>query len=70
MKLIWYLISVLLIFLILISNPKSTNLGGFSGEGNIVSTTRSSQRTLQILIAFNILLFLLLTIWLLIPSVI
>lgn len=70
MKLIWYLISVLLIFLILISNPKSTNLGGFSGEGNIVSTTRSSQRTVQILIALNILLFLLLTIWLLIHSVI
>lgn len=70
MKLIWYLISVTIIFLVLISSPKSTNIGSFSNQGNFLSATRSTQKTLQSLIAFNVLCFLSLTTWLLMHTVV
>lgn len=70
MKLIWYLISVTIIFLVLISSPKSTNIGSFSNQGNLLNATRSTQKTLQSLIAFNVLCFLILTTWLLIHTVV
>nr|QOS04594.1 preprotein translocase subunit G [Sarcopeltis skottsbergii] len=69
MKLIWYLISITIICLVLISSPKAPNIGSFSNQGSLLNTTRSTQRTLQGLIACNILCFLILTTWLLIHSV-
>nr|YP_009295657.1 preprotein translocase subunit G [Mastocarpus papillatus]AOL58141.1 preprotein translocase subunit G [Mastocarpus papillatus] len=68
MKLIWYLISLIIICLILINNPKGTNLGSFGNQGSILNATRSNQKTLQILIVVNIFCFFLLTILLLLYS--
>lgn len=70
MKLIWYVISLIIICLILINNPKATNLGSFGNQGSILNATRSTQKTLQTIIAVNIVVFFLLTIFFLLHSVI
>lgn len=63
MKLIWYLTSFLTISLILLNNPKSTDLGGFGSSQRIFSLTRGSQKKLQLVTATSIFLFFLLTIF-------
>nr|YP_009396626.1 preprotein-translocase subunit g [Vertebrata australis]ARW65812.1 preprotein-translocase subunit g [Vertebrata australis] len=55
-KLFWYFFSLLTIFLILISSPKSNGLG-LSNNQNKVLNFRSSQVFIQRLIAFSILMF-------------
>nr|YP_010904093.1 Preprotein translocase SecG subunit [Caulacanthus ustulatus]WCH57344.1 Preprotein translocase SecG subunit [Caulacanthus ustulatus] len=62
MRLIWYLIGITTIFLILINNPKGNNLNSFINKGSIIGSTRSTQQGLQLIIAFNVFLFLLITI--------
>nr|YP_009774063.1 preprotein translocase subunit G [Caulacanthus okamurae]QIZ74680.1 preprotein translocase subunit G [Caulacanthus okamurae] len=61
-RLIWYLISITTICLILINNPKGSNLSSFGNRSSFISSTRSTQQTLQFIIAFNIFLFLFITI--------
>uniref|UniRef100_UPI0030035F42 Preprotein translocase SecG subunit n=1 Tax=Anunuuluaehu liula TaxID=3049639 RepID=UPI0030035F42 len=70
MKLIWYLVSLINIFLILINHPKATNLGSFGNQVSILNATRSTQKTLHSLIALNIVAFFLLTIFFLLYSVV
>lgn len=59
MKLIWYLSSLLTIFLILLSNPKAINFGN---QAQLFNYTKSSQKNIQLLTAVNSLIFLFITI--------
>nr|YP_010903096.1 Preprotein translocase SecG subunit [Hypnea pseudomusciformis]WCH55150.1 Preprotein translocase SecG subunit [Hypnea pseudomusciformis]WCH55549.1 Preprotein translocase SecG subunit [Hypnea pseudomusciformis]WCH56743.1 Preprotein translocase SecG subunit [Hypnea pseudomusciformis] len=62
MRLIWYLVSFIVISLVLINNPKANNLNNFGKQLNAVSFTRSTQQSLNWLITFNVILFFLFTI--------
>nr|YP_010903295.1 Preprotein translocase SecG subunit [Hypnea cornuta]WCH55748.1 Preprotein translocase SecG subunit [Hypnea cornuta] len=62
MRFIWYLVSLIVICLVLINNPKANNLNNFSKQLNTVSFTRSTQQSLNWLIACNVILFFLFTI--------
>nr|YP_009122188.1 protein-export membrane protein SecG [Vertebrata lanosa]AJH65946.1 protein-export membrane protein SecG [Vertebrata lanosa] len=55
-KLFWYFFSLLTIFLVLISNPKSNGLGTSNNQNKVLSF-RSSQVFIQRLICFSILMF-------------
>nr|YP_063621.1 conserved hypothetical plastid protein [Gracilaria tenuistipitata var. liui]AAT79696.1 conserved hypothetical plastid protein [Gracilaria tenuistipitata var. liui] len=58
MRIVWYILGVVTVILILISNPKLTTLGGFKNESSGLNFTRSTQKNLQIIIIINICLFL------------
>nr|YP_010903493.1 Preprotein translocase SecG subunit [Hypnea cryptica]WCH55946.1 Preprotein translocase SecG subunit [Hypnea cryptica] len=62
MRFIWYSVSLIVICLVLINNPKANNLNNFSKQLNTVSFTRSTQQSLNWLIACNVILFFLFTI--------
>jgi len=62
MKLIWYLSSILTIFLILVNNPKATSFGNLSNQGQLFSYTKSTQLNIQLMTVIMVLIFLLLTI--------
>lgn len=62
MKCIWYLVSIVIICLVLISNPKANNLTNFGQQSNSFNFTRSTQQSLNWIIAINVLLFFLFTI--------
>ena len=68
MKLIWYISSLLVIFFILINNPKATNLSVFGSQGKVLNATRSTQKGLQALIAANIIIFFSLIVFLVLDS--
>lgn len=68
MKLIWYISSFLVIFLILINNPKATNLNILGSQSKILNATRSTQQGLQALIVVNIIIFFSLIIFLVLDS--
>nr|YP_009394570.1 preprotein-translocase subunit g [Vertebrata thuyoides]ARW63132.1 preprotein-translocase subunit g [Vertebrata thuyoides] len=55
-KLLWYFFSLLTIFLILISNPKTNGLN-ISGNQNKVLNFSSNQVVIQRLIFFSLLMF-------------
>nr|QVQ56766.1 preprotein-translocase subunit g [Erythrocystis saccata] len=59
-KLFWYFSSLLVILLILLSNPKSSTLGLTSLESKMLSF-RSSQIFIQKLISFFVFIFFLFT---------
>ena len=63
MKVIWYLVSFLTIFLVLLNDPKSTDLGGFGSSQQMFSMTRESQNKLQVITVVSIFIFFLLTIF-------
>jgi len=63
MKLLWYITSILTIFLILINNPKTNSLSNFSNQNNLINFTSNDQSILRKIIIVNILFFLLLTIF-------
>nr|YP_009293611.1 preprotein translocase subunit G [Rhodymenia pseudopalmata]AOM64293.1 preprotein translocase subunit G [Rhodymenia pseudopalmata] len=63
MKLIWYLISFLTVFLILLNNPKATDLGSFGGNQKVLSLTRGSQKKMQILTVITASIFFILTVF-------
>nr|YP_010902499.1 Preprotein translocase SecG subunit [Hypnea nidifica]WCH54354.1 Preprotein translocase SecG subunit [Hypnea nidifica] len=65
MRLIWYIVSIVIICLVLINNPKANNFNNFGQQSNTFSFTRSTQQSLNWIIAINILLFFLLTIFVL-----
>nr|YP_009500259.1 hypothetical protein [Gracilariopsis heteroclada]AXE43421.1 hypothetical protein [Gracilariopsis heteroclada] len=62
MKVLWYIAGNFTILLILINNPKWTNLSGFRGQTTSLNFTRSTQKNLQLITIISIFLFLLLTI--------
>nr|YP_009394360.1 preprotein-translocase subunit g [Leptosiphonia brodiei]ARW62922.1 preprotein-translocase subunit g [Leptosiphonia brodiei] len=59
-KLLWYSSSLLAIFLILVSNPKSNTLGSANFQTKVLNF-RSSQLFIQRLIAFFVFAFFLFT---------
>lgn len=63
MKLIWYIVSILVIFLILLNNPQAGGMLSFSSQAKLLNATRSNQRGLQFLIVSTIVIFFLLTIY-------
>nr|YP_010865254.1 preprotein translocase subunit G [Campylaephora boydenii]WGT74199.1 preprotein translocase subunit G [Campylaephora boydenii] len=63
MKFLWYLISLSIIFLILVSNPKANGLGNFINQDKIIKLNNNSQILLQKIIMIMILLFFTLTIY-------
>nr|YP_010726379.1 Preprotein translocase SecG subunit [Hypnea brasiliensis]WCH55350.1 Preprotein translocase SecG subunit [Hypnea brasiliensis]WDY84854.1 Preprotein translocase SecG subunit [Hypnea brasiliensis] len=63
MKFIWYLVSIVIICLVLINNPKANNLNNFGQQANTFSFTRSTQQSLNWIIAINVILFFLFTIF-------
>nr|YP_010902897.1 Preprotein translocase SecG subunit [Hypnea flava]WCH54951.1 Preprotein translocase SecG subunit [Hypnea flava] len=63
MKFIWYLVSIVIICLVLINNPKANNLNNFGQQSNTLSFTRSTQQSLNWIIALNVVLFFLFTIF-------
>lgn len=63
MKIFWYLISVLTIFLVLLNNPKSNGLGGFGNSQAVFNLTSSSQKKLQFVTFLSVFTFLILTIF-------
>ena len=63
MKFIWYIISLFIILCILINNPKSTGIGGIGNQGQLLNSTRSTEKFLQFLITVFIICFFILTIF-------
>nr|YP_010903692.1 Preprotein translocase SecG subunit [Hypnea wynnei]WCH56544.1 Preprotein translocase SecG subunit [Hypnea wynnei] len=63
MRFMWYLVSIIIISLVLINNPKANNLNNFGQQSNTFSFTRSTQQSLNWIIAGNVLLFFLFTIF-------
>ena len=68
MKLIWYISIFFVLISVLLDNPKKSSSGVFSNENQLLSPTRSVQKSLQISIAASISIFFLLTIFLVVSS--
>jgi preprotein translocase subunit SecG len=47
LKIVWSLVSVALVVLILLHSPKSDGLGGFSGQAQLFSSTKSAETALN-----------------------
>ena len=62
MKIIWYISSILTIFLILISNPKASSLGNIGSSSQLFSYTKSTQINIQLITIFFASIFLCVTI--------
>ena len=63
MKFLWYVTSILTIFLILINNPKNSGNNNFGNQNNLINLTGNSQSFLQKIIMVNVFIFLLITIF-------
>nr|YP_010485021.1 preprotein translocase subunit G [Hypnea cervicornis]UVW80715.1 preprotein translocase subunit G [Hypnea cervicornis] len=63
MRFMWYSVSIIIICLVLINNPKANNLNNFGKQLNTFSFTRSTQQNLNWFIAGNVILFFLFTIF-------
>nr|AIA21509.1 hypothetical protein [Neopyropia fucicola] len=61
LKFFWYASTVILIFTILIHNPKSEGLGSVGAQNQFFSNTRSTENTLNKITWLFLVLFLLLT---------
>nr|YP_010904293.1 Preprotein translocase SecG subunit [Catenella fusiformis]WCH57544.1 Preprotein translocase SecG subunit [Catenella fusiformis] len=62
MRLIWYLVAMITVFLILVNHPKVNNLKNLGSQINILNSTRRTQQSLQFIIALNVFMFLFLTV--------
>lgn len=61
LKFFWYASTMMLIFTILIHNPKSEGLGSVGAQNQFFSNTRSTENTLNKVTWLFLILFLLLT---------
>lgn len=61
LKFFWYSSTIILIFTILIHNPKSEGLGSVGAQNQFFSNTRSTESTLNKITWLFLVLFLLLT---------
>ncbi|ASN78747.1 hypothetical protein (chloroplast) [Porphyra umbilicalis] len=61
LKFLWYASTIILIFSILIHNPKSEGLGTIGSQNQFFSNTRSTENTLNQVTWLFLVLFLLLT---------
>nr|YP_009314752.1 hypothetical protein P8470_pgp090 [Neoizziella asiatica]SCW23207.1 secG [Neoizziella asiatica] len=57
-KVLWYVNSIFLIFLILSNNPKAEGLGILGSQNQIFSNTRQANTVLEVLTWISIILFL------------
>jgi len=62
LKIVWSLAAIFLVVLILLHSPKSDGLGGFSGQAQLFSSTKSAETALNRITWFLTVLFLGLTI--------
>ncbi len=62
LKIVWSVVAVCLVILILLHSPKSDGLGGFSGQAQLFSSTKSAETALNRVTWFLTVLFLGLTI--------
>lgn len=62
MKLIWYIISFFVILFILINNPKSSSIGNLANQGQLLNSTRRTEKKLQFITIVFIMSFFILTI--------
>ncbi|MDX2256791.1 MAG: preprotein translocase subunit SecG [Pseudanabaenaceae cyanobacterium bins.39] len=74
LKIIWSIVAICLVVLILLHSPKSDGLGGFSGQAQLFSSTKSAETALNRITWFLTVLFLGLTVvlsggWLTTPTV-
>lgn len=74
LKAIWAVVAVCLVVLILLHSPKSDGLGGFSGQAQLFSSTKSAETALNRLTWFLTATFLGLTVvlsggWLVKPAI-
>ena len=63
MKFLLYFFSISTVLLILISNPKSSNLNNFMNQDNLIELTNNNQIVLQKIIMTCVLIFFVLTIY-------
>nr|YP_010502450.1 putative protein-export membrane protein secG [Grateloupia turuturu]QHD45320.1 putative protein-export membrane protein secG [Grateloupia turuturu]UXC96863.1 putative protein-export membrane protein secG [Grateloupia turuturu] len=68
MKLIWYTNIIFTIFLILINSPKTTSLGDFGSQKQVLNITRGTQKKLQIITVLNICIFFMFTVFFILYS--
>lgn len=61
LKFFWYASAIMLIFTILIHNPKAEGLGSIGAQNQFFSNTRSTENTLNKVTWLFLVLFLLLT---------
>ena len=47
LKIVWSIVAICLVVLILLHNPKSDGLGGFSGQAQLFSSTKSAETALN-----------------------
>ena len=74
LKIIWSIVAICLVVLILLHSPKSDGLGGFSGQAQLFSSTKSAETALNRVTWFLTAAFLGLTVvlsggWFTTPSV-
>ena len=62
LKFLWYISTIMLIFGILVHNPKSEGLGSIGSQNQFFSNTRSTENTLNKFTWLLVMLFLLFTI--------
>lgn len=62
MKFLWYLISLVLIILILINNPKAEGLGNLSSQNQLFTTNRTATSFLEVMTWISIVIFLCFTV--------
>ncbi|MBD2149266.1 preprotein translocase subunit SecG [Pseudanabaena sp. FACHB-1277] len=62
LKIVWSVVAACLVVLILLHSPKSDGLGGFSGQAQLFSSTKSAETALNRVTWFLTVLFLGLTI--------
>nr|YP_010986167.1 probable protein-export membrane protein SecG [Polyopes affinis]WOL37085.1 probable protein-export membrane protein SecG [Polyopes affinis] len=63
MKLIWYINIIFTIFLILVNSPKTTSLGDFGNQKQVLNITRGTQKKIQIITILNIFIFFIFTVF-------
>nr|AIA21303.1 hypothetical protein [Pyropia kanakaensis] len=61
LKFFWYVSTIMLVFTILIHNPKSEGLGSVGAQNQFFSNTRSTENTLNKITWLFLTLFLILT---------
>ena len=47
LKIVWSIVAICLVILILLHSPKSDGLGGFSGQAQLFSSTKSAETALN-----------------------
>lgn len=58
MKFLWYLISIVLIVLVLIKNPKSEGLSSLNLQNKLFTPNRQATNTIEVLTGLSVTIFL------------